>query len=193
MQWATAPASCRPAPIPTSRAEEGADPEVVEIASLLHDVARDREEASHGEECHARLGAQEASALLVGMGAGRQLAGAVAHCIVTHRFRGGDVPGTPEARVLFDADKLDSIGAVGLGRAFLYAGEVGARLYNPEVRPERHAERGPEDSALREFVVKLAHVRLRMLTRSGRRLAEGRHAFMEVFFEQLDAEVAGHR
>jgi len=103
------------------------------------------------------------------------------------------VPSTIEARVVYDADKLDSIGAVGLGRAFLFAGEVGARLHNPEVRPETCPSRGPEDSALREFLVKLRWVRDRLLTDAGRRMASGRHEFMLRFFEELDAEVKGER
>ncbi len=173
--------------------EEGARLDVVVPASLLHDIGRQAEEESGGALCHARLGAEEASALLGEMGVAEELRDAIVHCVAAHRFRGETRPGTPEARVLFDADKLDSIGAVGLGRAFLYAGEVGARLHNPEADPEACPARGPEDSALREFLVKLRWVKDRMFTGAGRRLAGDRHAFMEAFFEQLDGEVRGER
>jgi len=173
--------------------EEGARRDVVELAALLHDIGRQDEEESGGALCHARLGAERAGGLLEREGAPDGLRDAIVHCIAVHRFRGEARPETLEARVLFDADKLDSIGAVGLGRAFLYAGEVGARLHNPESDPQECAARGPEDSALREFLVKLRWVRDRMFTPSGRRLAEGRHAFMEAFFGQLDAEVTGER
>ncbi len=173
--------------------EEGAKLEVVEPAALLHDIGRQAEEESGGKECHARLGAEEAGALLERMGAPDELREAIVHCVAAHRFRGEARPETLEARVLFDADKLDSIGAVGLGRAFLYAGEVGARLHNPESDPEACPARGPQDSALREFLVKLRWVKDRMFTPSGRRLARDRHAFMEAFFDQLDGEVRGER
>lgn len=170
---------------------EGARLDVVEAAALLHDVGRQAEEDSGGTLCHARLGAEEAGRFLAGLGLERDLVEAVVHCVASHRFRDERSPGTLEARVLFDADKLDSIGAVGLGRAFLYAGEVGARLHNPESVPEECPARGPEDSALREFLVKLRWVRERVFTASGRRIAEQRHAFMESFFDQLDREVQG--
>lgn len=173
--------------------EEGADRQVVELAALLHDIGRHEEEESGGRLCHARLGAAMARELLVQMGAGRDLVAAVAHCVATHRFRGDERPGSLEAQVIFDADKLDSIGAVGLGRAFLYAGEVGARLHNPDADPEKCDPRGPEDTALREFLVKLRWVKDRLFTGAGRRIAGGRHAFMEGFFGQLDAEMAGER
>jgi uncharacterized protein len=173
--------------------EEGARLEVVEPAALLHDIGRQAEEESGGTQCHARLGAEEARALLERLGVGEELGEAIVHCVAAHRFRGTDRPETLEARVLFDADKLDSIGAVGLGRAFLYAGEVGARLHNPEADPGSCPARGPEDSALREFLVKLRWVRDRMFTPAGRRLARDRHDFMVAFFDQLDREVSGER
>ena len=173
--------------------EEGARLDVVVPAALLHDIGRQAEEESGGSVCHAGLGAREAGALLDEMGAGPELRDAIVHCVATHRFRSGAAPRSLEAKVLFDADKLDSIGAIGLGRAFLYAGEVGARLHNPESDPEACPARGPEDSALREFLVKLRWVRDRMFTEAGRRLAGDRHAFMERFFERLDAEVKGAR
>ncbi len=172
---------------------EGARLDVVEAAALLHDVGRQAEEDSGGRICHASAGAVIASQLLCELGVDPELVSDVVHCVSTHRFRGQARPASLEAMVLFDADKLDSIGAVGLGRAFLFAGEVGARLYNPEVNPQDHPDRGPEDSALREFVVKLRYVKDRMFTPTGRAIAAGRHAFMEIFFEQMDAEVRAAR
>jgi uncharacterized protein len=173
--------------------EEGADGRIVELACLLHDIGRHEEEESGGKLCHARLGASMAARLLERMDAPEDVTAAVVHCVATHRFRGDERPETIEAKVLFDADKLDSIGAVGLGRAFLYAGEVGARLHNPGSDPERCRARGPEDTALREFLVKLRFVRDRLFTLSGRRIASLRHDYMVEFFAELDAEVAGER
>lgn len=171
--------------------EEGAREDVVEAAALLHDVGRRAEEESGGRLCHAASGARESERVLEEVGAGEELVDAVSHCVAAHRFRGAQRPESLEARVLFDADKLDAIGAVGLGRAFLFAGEVGARLHNPEADPQRRPERGREDSALREFLVKLRHVKDGLHTGAGRRIAAGRHAFMEAFFERLEAEVRG--
>ena len=100
---------------------------------------------------------------------------------------------TPEARVLFDADKLDAIGAVGVARAFLFAGEVGARLHNAEETIEETESYSVEDTGYREFKVKLSKIRDRMLTAEGRRLAEERHVTMVEFFKRFLEEYEGKR
>jgi len=84
----------------------------------------------------------------------------IIHSIEAHRFRNKIVPNTLEAKVLFDADKLDSIGAVGLGRAFLFAGIFGADLHNPNVDIKKTKEYTKDDSAYREFLVKLSKIKM---------------------------------
>jgi uncharacterized protein len=101
------------------------------------------------------------------------------------------VPETGEARVLFDADKLDAIGAVGVARAFLFAGEVGARLHTPDVDPEQTRPYTENDTGYREYRVKLCKIKDRMLTSEGRRIAKERHAFMEQFFNRFIKEYEG--
>ena len=91
----------------------------------------------------------------------------------------------------FDADKLDAIGAVGVARAFLFAGEVGARLHNSETNPEDTRSYSLDDTGYREFKVKLCKIRERMLTNEGRKLADRRHAFMEDFFNRFIKEYEG--
>ena len=103
------------------------------------------------------------------------------------------MPQTDEAKVLFDADKLDAIGAVGVGRAFLFAGEVGARLHNPEIKVEDAKPYSENDTGFREFKVKLCKIRDRIMTEEGRRLANDRHDFMENFFKRFLEEYEGKR
>jgi uncharacterized protein len=86
---------------------------------------------------------------------------------------------------------LDSIGAVGIGRAFLFAGEVGARLHNTEIAIEETRPYTREDTGYREFRLKLCRIKDRMLTSEGGRMAEERHSFMESFFERFLQEVEG--
>ncbi len=172
---------------------EKADPFIVEVAALLHDVARFDEDKSGGKLCHAALGAETAGRFLASIGLDPERTARVVHCIAAHRFRNGLRPETVEAKVLYDADKLDSIGAIGIGRAFLFSGEVGARLHNPDIDVRSTRAYSEEDTAYREFVVKLQYVRESMLTREGRRLAKGRHDFMKEFFGRLQSEVKGQR
>ncbi|NTV52345.1 MAG: HD domain-containing protein [Candidatus Firestonebacteria bacterium] len=170
---------------------EGAEADIVHCAALLHDIARSEEDLSNGKIDHAIRGAELTAGILKDLGGAPDFIRRVAHCIAAHRFRGTLAPETLEAKVLFDADKLDAIGAVGIGRAFLFAGEVGANLHNPGVKVENTQPYTEEDTAYREFQVKLRKVKDRVLTVEGRRLAQARHEFMTAFFERLNQEVAG--
>ncbi|MFO7784327.1 MAG: HD domain-containing protein [Thermodesulfobacteriota bacterium] len=173
--------------------KEGADLLVLELASYLHDIGRSAQDHAKGGICHAELGAAMALEFLKDRLPAGDLLDNVIHCVRTHRFRGNTRPESLEARVLFDADKLDAIGAVGIGRAFQFAGEVGATLHNPFADLDKTASYTREDTAYREYRLKLSRIRERILTKEGRRLAEERHAFMELFFERFLEEVTGKR
>ncbi len=171
--------------------ESGADLDVLTLAALLHDIGRQEEARSNGSSCHARTGSKMAAEILRTCGAGPSLVRRVADCVRQHRFRGGSPPLSPEARVLYDADKLDSLGAVGVGRAFLFAGEVGARLHNTPAEAMKGKAYSREDTAYREYLVKLRKIPGRMKTAAGSRLARERADFMEDFFRRLEAETRG--
>jgi uncharacterized protein len=171
--------------------KEKADLRILELAALLHDVGRGEEDRSSGRICHGRAGAALARGILERHGLDRASVRAVVHCIRTHRFRKRAVPRTLEARILFDADKLDSIGAVGVGRAFLFAGEVGARLHDKAIDVRKTKPYTREDTAYREYLVKLGRVKDRMTTREGKRIAVERHRFMAAFFDRLNKETDG--
>ena len=172
---------------------EGADSEVLAVAAFLHDVGRSYEDESKGTICHAEKGAEIAKTLLVNYPLSDEKKQNIVHCIGSHRFRGNNAPETLEAKTLFDADKLDSIGAIGIGRAFLFAGEVGAKLHNPQADLRNTRPYTEEDTGYREFKLKLSKIKDRMLTAEGKRLAEERHAFMEGFFERLQQEYEGKK
>lgn len=174
---------------------EGADPEIVLAAALLHDA----EGPGVGD---TRMEHQHRSALF----AGRVLKGkawppekiaAVQHCIRSHRFRDpSEQPRTIEAKVLFDADKLDAIGAIGAVRAVAYAVLAGQALFT-RVSDQflQTGEKLPDEShtPYHEFIFKLQKLKDRMFTQSGRDLAQDRHDFLEQFFTQLQAEIAGEK
>jgi len=172
---------------------EMADMEVLKIAAYLHDVGRPFQDQSKGTICHAEKGAEMARALLEKCPITNEQKTNIIHCIRSHRFRGNFQPETLEAKVLFDADKLDAIGAIGIGRAFQFAGEVGAKLHNPYINPEDAEPYTEEDTGYREFKVKLSKIKGRMLTAEGHRMARERHAFMAKFFERFLQEHEGYK
>ncbi len=172
--------------------KENADLEILGIAALLHDIGREQEDKTKGKLDHAIIGAEMAREILKKHNFKEDKINKIVHCIETHRFRNNKIPETKEAKVLFDADKLDAIGAIGIGRAFLFSGEVGARLHISDIDINNTKEYTKEDTAYREFLVKLSKIKDRMLTDEGKRIAEERHRFMVKFFNRLNEEVKGN-
>lgn len=162
---------------------------ILKTAAILHDISRKEQDRAEGTFCHAERGSIKARNFLRNDGLDTEACEKIARCILTHRFRNSHVPETIEEKILYDADKLDSIGAVGIGRAFLFAGEVGARLHNPEVNILETESYSHEDTAYREYIFKLRKIKDKMLTNEGRRIAEERHHFMKDFFKRLTNEV----
>jgi uncharacterized protein len=170
---------------------EGANAEVVHAAALLHDIGLDE-----GRAGHETSAANRAREILSAQGYDERFCDAVAHAIESHRFRAGPTPQTLEAQVLFDADKLDAIGAIGIARAFAFGEHRGQKLWG-EVAPgyvDRPEGADPsEHTAVHEFHVKLSKIKDRMFTPTGKRLAQERHAFMVAYYEQLDREARGEK
>jgi uncharacterized protein len=172
---------------------EKADMEVVKIAAYLHDIGRSVQDQSAGKVCHAAEGAKLTREIVGQLPLSDFQKDNIIHCVRSHRFRGNHEPKTIEAKVLFDADKLDSIGAVGVARAFLFAGEVGAKLHNPDIDVENTLPYSKDDTGYREYKLKLREIKDRILTTEGRRLAKERHEFMETFFKRFLEEYEGMR
>jgi len=172
---------------------ERADMDALLSAAYLHDIGRCYQDESNGAVCHAEMGSEIAQSLLNGTALSDSQKENILHCIRSHRFRDNNRPCSIEAKVLFDADKLDAIGAVGVARAFLFAGEVGARLHSPDVNIEDTVSYSRDDTGYREYIVKLKKVKDRILTNEGKRLAAERHAYMVAFFERFLAEYEGRK
>ncbi len=173
---------------------EGAKLEMVQAAVLLHDIGR-AEEARTGED-HAAISARRARALLLERGARQDWAEGVAQAIASHRFRTGGPPPSLEAKVLYDADKLDAIGAIGVARAYAVGGRSGQRLWSavqPDdaLDPADPTALAADHTPVREYVVKLARLKRTLHTAEARRIAASRHRFMAAFFARLAREVRG--
>jgi len=171
--------------------KEKADFFVLEIAVLLHDIGRKEEMKAKGLFCHAEHGGKMSREILKKYKLGKEITDNIIHSIESHRFRKNLKPETLEARILFDADKLDSIGAVGIGRAFLFAGTTGAKFHDPSINVIEAKEYSKDDTAYREFLVKLSKVRDQIITKEGKKIAKERHQYMVKFFERLNNEVKG--
>jgi uncharacterized protein len=174
---------------------EGADEEIVRAAALLHDAKGPG--AAEGRAGHQHASAAFARQVLTSEGWPEARVQAVEHCIRTHRFRADtEKPQTLEAKVLYDADKLDAIGATGAVRAVAYAVLDGQPLLARPSEQFIHTgekEPGEPHSPYHEYLFKLSVLKDRMYTPTGRAIAEQRHHFLANFFEQWQAEQRAER
>ena len=182
-------------------AAEGAEVTVVRLAALLHDAPAPPAASNAsisilaGRQAHHLAAAAHARRLLTARGLDTARADNVVHCIEAHRYRDRTIqPQTLEARCLYDADKLDGIGAIGVGRAFAFAGAHGNRLWTEPwaaAPPDEAMPHGAEYTPVHEYVYKLQRVLATLYTPSARIIGHERHLFMVRFFNQLDQEMLG--
>lgn len=171
---------------------EGADLEIVRAAALLHDAHDAAALDAAGRAGHHHASAAFAARVLAAEGWPEARIAAVQHCIRAHRFRDdSEQPQTIEARCLFDADKLDAIGAIGVARAIAYAVTHKTPIYHPPspgfLQTGQRAADEPH-SAWHEYWFKLRHLPARLFTVTARELAQRRLDLMERYFQQLAEE-----
>lgn len=166
-----------------SEVSEPVDLDVLRAAVLLHDVARAMEDEGLVED-HAREGAAIARRILAELGFPPDRVEKVCLCIESHRFRSGAKPGSIEAMILQDADRLDMLGAVGVARAFARGGWANTPLYDPSIPPKKSYD-GRSETVINHFYEKILKIKDTLNTEPAKRIAEGRHKFVEDFIERF--------
>lgn len=158
--------------------EEGADLQVVQLATLLHDVD-DRKLSPETYE-----NKDNAVSFLRQNGVGEGEIHTIVEIISQISFSAGNgTPTTIEGKCVQDADRLDAMGAIGIGRAFAFGGSRGRTMHDPAGEDKT--------STIQHFYDKLLKLKDLMNTPTGRRLAQERDAFMRAFLEQFYAEWDG--
>jgi len=173
---------------------EGADMEILRAAVLLHDISGAKPGDDPGRAAHHHASAGLAREVLRGEGWPEDRLEAVLHCIRAHRFRGDEPPQSLEAKVLFDCDKLDVLGAIGVARAMAYAALAGQPLTGePSERFKATGEKEVDEphTPYHEFLFKLSRIKDRLHTPAARALAAERHRYLAEYFERLAREVRG--
>lgn len=168
--------------------EENVNMDVLLAAAILHDVGR-ADELTDPTADHAITGSDRAWQLLLDMGFSADFAAHVRACIRTHRFRRNDPPASIEAKILFDADKLDVCGAIGIARTLMYSGEHHRPLYATDKNGTVCDSKESEDSFCREYRFKLEGMYDRFLTRRGAEMAACRRKAAQDFYAALLSEV----
>lgn len=170
---------------------EGADPFLVELAALLHDVD-DWKLTGNGAE------GEKTKKWLQSCGVEHQIIEQICSIIDGVSFKGAGVNTSTnnlECKVLQDADRLDAIGAIGVARTFAYGGSRGRGIYDPGILPEMHTDfenyKKSNAPTINHFYEKLLLLKDQMQTATGKSLAGPRHDFMLRFLEQFYAEWNG--
>lgn len=173
--------------------QETCDHFIVELAALLHDIS---DYKSNGGDTEA--GPRIAKEWLDACHVDAKTGDSVADIIRTISFKGARVDDTMrsiEGKIVQDSDRLDAMGAIGIGRAFAYGGSIGRAMHDPNIEPVLHdsfdAFAKKSGTAINHFYEKLLLLKDRMKTETGKRLAQERHIFMEKFLEQFYVEWEG--
>lgn len=177
----------------TINQREQADPLVVSLAALLHDIA---DHKFHNGD--TEIGPRVAKEWLENEGIEKQHIDHIGQIIRDMSFKGAEVKdsmGTLEGKIVQDADRLDAIGAIGIARAFAYGGHKGREMHTPGIEPRAHATfedyKNSPSSAINHFHEKLLLLKDRMNTATAKGIAEKRHAFMLHFLETFMNEWGG--
>jgi uncharacterized protein len=175
--------------------ETKASPLVVGLGALLHDIADSK--FHQGDET---IGPKIAQNFLESLAVQPSVIRQVVAIINNISFKGGNFKQTYqslELHIVQDADRLDAIGAIGIARCFNYGGFKNRKLYDPEVSPNlqmsKEQYKNSQSPTINHFYEKLLQLKDRMNTETGKRIAEKRHAFMELYLEQFYAEIEGER
>ena len=162
--------------------EEGVDIELLTIACLLHDIGRSAQFAD-SKKNHAVIGAKKAYKWLLKNGYSEDFANKVKRCIKTHRYRSKSAPETIEAKILYDADKIDACGAIGVARALFYAAEGAVPLYSlTDTGDISDGINDTEPSFIHEYKYKLEKLYDKLYTKKGAEIAAKRNPAAEGFY-----------
>ncbi|MZG54227.1 MAG: HD domain-containing protein [Nitrospinae bacterium] len=173
--------------------QEKAQLEIVELGALLHDIADWK--FHDGDDS---IGPAMAREFLNSHNVDPDLSDSVVEIISTVSYKGAGVA-TPmktlEGKIVQDADRLDAIGALGIARTFAYGGYKNRLIYHPDEKPVLHESyedyKKNEGHTINHFYEKLLLLKERMNTNTGKKIAEGRHQFMQSYLDQFYREWDG--
>jgi len=173
--------------------QEGANLLIVELSALLHDIADWK--FHDGDDSK---GPKLAEQFLLENQVERGVIAPVIEIVASISYKGAGVA-TPmrtlEGKVVQDADRLDAIGAMGIARTFAYGGHKNRLIYHPDEKPVMHQSfedyKKNTGHTINHFYEKLLLLKDRMNTASARRIAEGRHEFMQMYLNQFYEEWDG--
>lgn len=170
--------------------KEECNVEVVELSALLHDIADPK--FHNGDETLALKISRE---FLESQNASEDIIEQVLFVIKNISFKNrGEAPkNLPiELKIVQDADRIDAIGAIGIGRTFNFGGFKNNPMYDPNIQPSlnmsKEEYKKSNGTTINHFYEKLLLLKDLMNTSEGKKIAEERHDFMLKFLDQFYKE-----
>jgi len=174
-----------------SKINENINLDILIASCLLHDIGRE-EQYKNQNICHAEIGGIMAKEFLLKNGWSEKDSDHVKNCISTHRFRGNNVPETLEAKILFDSDKLDATGCLGIARTLMYTGIVGKNLYEVENGKICFGEnKNDKETFLKEYNFKLKNLYDNFYTKEAIEMAKNQKECAQLFYNNLTDQIKG--
>jgi len=160
------------------------------IAScLLHDIGRE-EQFKNQKICHAEIGGTMAKEFLLKNGWSEEDAEHVNKNISSHRFRGNNAPETLEAKILFDSDKLDVVGCLGIARTLMYKGTTGGKIYEMKNNEICFGlDKNDEETFFKEYNVKLKNLYGKFFTKEAEEIAKKQKEYAQLFYDKLIEQI----
>jgi len=171
--------------------EKEANAEIVILSVLLHDIGRIKRAAETAEATpsHAQTGSRKSYGFLVEKGYSEDIANQVSECIISHSRGDKNEPQTIEAKILFDADKLDMTGAVGTARA-IASGRAGKPFYLIDEDGFPMKGKKKEDTSLiKDYQQELQKMTRVFYTSKAQKIAIKQQRTMDDYFEQFLREI----
>ena len=170
--------------------KEGGDLFIIEVSSLLHDVA---DWKFHGG--NTKKGLTKVKSLLEKLGVEQKRINQVCHIIENTSFKGAGVKNkikTKEGMIVQDADRLDVLGAIGIARVFAYGGFKKREIYNPSIKVKFHKSfneyKKAKSPSINHFYEKLLLIKDRLNTKTAEKIARERHEFLKDYLKQFFRE-----
>jgi uncharacterized protein len=174
-----------------SKIVENINFDILIASCLLHDIGRE-EQYKNQNICHAEVGGIMAKEFLLKNGWTEKDSDHVKNCISTHRFRGNNVPETLEAKILFDSDKLDVVGCLGIARTLMYKGIVGNNIY--EIKDGKICfgeNKDDKETFLTEYNFKLKNLYDKFYTKEASEMAKNQKECAQSFYNNLVDQITG--